>query len=105
VVSEQTVDGMSNLVVVVLKDNDTGATQTFTMDAFRIAYGRIMQDYHDNKKNIREKKALKIAKDSAFFISQTEPQTIGYAKILLNFLYYNMVGSANDLVTLHTIIK
>ncbi len=78
-------------VAVVIKDTKSGKQEQWDMDTFRTKYGIIMQEYHDNSENIKAGRPVRLGPDSAFRVSGTAIQTLGWAKCILSYVY-QLVG-------------
>ncbi len=99
VMTEQSVRGLENFVCVQLTDEETEETQVWKMDEFRSVFGNIMQAYHDNVGSGRDPV---LAADSGLKVVASAGQTIGYSKVLLNFIYFCMEVSDTFHVVDHT---
>ena len=82
-------------VSVVLTDDDRGLSETWTMEKFRYKFG-VLQAEHESVEAMRLQGGHRspdaaLAPDSAFRATGHAPQVIGHARVMLSFLYFNLV--------------
>lgn len=90
-ISDQTPNGLMNIVCVQIKDNDkSGATELWHIEEFRTKFGTMNQQYYDNQALIQAGKKVDLPADTPFRVNPTSAQVIGHAKVVMNFIYYNL---------------
>jgi hypothetical protein len=88
-ISDQTPMGLKNEVCIQLSDS-SGAQELWNIKKFRAKYGILMQQYYDNKANLEKGLPIELPVDSPFTVSHHALQVIGHAKIMLNYIFFNI---------------
>jgi hypothetical protein len=81
--------GLKNEVCIQLSDS-SGAQELWNIKKFRAKYGVLMQQYYDNKANLEKGLPVDLPEDSPFTVSHHALQVIGHAKIMLNYIFFNI---------------
>jgi hypothetical protein len=81
--------GLKNEVCIQLTDT-SAAQELWNIKKFRGKYGILMQQYYDNKINLDKGLPIDLPSDSPFLVSHHALQVIGHAKIMLNYIFFNI---------------
>ena len=83
-ISDQTPNGLMNIVCVELTDGDKGnATELWHIDEFRARFGEMSQTYHDNQAAISSGEHPSLPIGTPFQVNPRHAQVIGHAKVLI----------------------
>lgn len=88
-ISVQTPVGLKNEVCVALSD-DSSASELWKIDKFREKFSILSQQYYEWDSARKMGKVYNLPADSPYFVSHHALQVIGHAKVMLNYIYFNM---------------